>query len=156
MNQTYLIREMEMIVRKASELFCPERTGGYFCLAYKSSGLPALVAEIGEVNEEKKRKYYTFAKEKAFRLSITHTLETSWQSRNEAEDKWGGAVRCGKWIFSFSGFPELLDEAMMLVLGVRSRTINMEKAQKMANISQNPYFLKLFSALPLCSEKLVT
>jgi hypothetical protein len=146
---------VELISKKASELFCPERKGGYFCAQESNFNIPFLISQIGEPDEIKKKKYFLFSQEKAFRIYIICGTETSWQSRNEKEEKWGGAIRVGKYIFSFSGFPELVDEAVMIVLALRLRIINLETAQKLGSYSNNPYITQLYSSLPLCSEKLV-
>ena len=76
-------------------------------------------------------------------LPNPHT--TSFQSRNEEENKYGGAIYANYHsnisIFSFSGMPELIDEAMMLVLAKRlaidaSRSL----IQKIEGYQRNPYW----------------
>lgn len=151
MYTKHLIEEVEMIAKKASELFCPERKGGYFCAQESNFNIPFLVSQIGEPAEEKRRKYFPLSQEKAFRVYVICGTETSYQTRNPAEDKWGGAIRVGKYIFSFSGFPELVDEAVMIVLALRLRIINLETAKRLGSYSNNPHIIQLYSSLPLCS-----
>lgn len=80
------------------------------------------------------------------RLSRNPAHVSSWQSRNEGEDQYAGAIRTPVHIFSFSGFPEHLDEAAMLVVGVRSRELTIVQAEEIAAVSKNVCF-------PLLMEK---
>ncbi len=89
-----------------------------------------------------------FSQEKARRLADrTHLGEvSSWQSRNESEDKWGGAVSVDDLIFSLSGLPELGDEAVSLTAAVlysdaSPRVIDI--ARDIAKKSHNPYFRQM-------------
>lgn len=89
-------------------------TGGYLCVADRA-GTPLVVAKIGEVDAEKTSKYMSFCQEKARRLADHPEHVASWQSRKPDEDQYGGAVSGDHYILSFSGLPELADEAVMLV-----------------------------------------
>ena len=73
-----------------------------------------MLLPIGGVLEEKAEKYCAFAMEKVARLARHPDHRTSYESRDPEENKWGGAVRIGDYIFSMSGLPELADEAVML------------------------------------------
>lgn len=125
-----------------------ERSGGYFCLVRESmnaktstGGLPIILVPCGVFPLEKAEKYLNLCQEKAKRLAILGGL-SSWESRNPEENKWGGAVRFRDLIFSFSGFPELADEAVMLATAIRyynAPDISME-AWEIARRSQNPYW----------------
>lgn len=88
--------------------------GGYLCIADGKNGLPILVMLIGEVPLGKAPKYLEFCQEKAGRLAGHPNHESSWESRNEEKNRWGGAIRFRDLILSFSGLPELGDEAAML------------------------------------------
>ena len=92
------------------------RTGGYFCLANAETGLPLLVLPLGQVPLEKAEKYLRLCQEKAKRLAEHLEHLSSWESRNPDKEQWGGAVRVGNLIFSFSGLPEMGDEAVMLAV----------------------------------------
>lgn len=93
-----------------------DRTGGYFCVAESSTGLPVLIARIGEIIlSEKRGKYFDFCQEKTRRLAQHSEHLSSWESRDPNVDAYGGAVKAPSgFIFSFSGLPELGDEALML------------------------------------------
>jgi len=93
-----------------------KRLGGFFCIANGKTGLPYLVKVVGNPPEDKREAYFFFAREKARRLAEHPEHMSSWESRNPELDQWGGAVRRGDFIFSFSGLPELADEALILCL----------------------------------------
>ena len=128
------------------------RAGGYFCLSTVCySNAPLRVMMVGDPPADKRAKYFELCIEKANRL-IANGLgpqqhKLSWQSRNEAYDQWGGAVRWGDYVFSFSGLPELADEALMLYLlytahgwgGVSSHPSDVDLA-RLGSISGNPHF----------------
>ena len=95
------------------------RKGGWLYIA-DDKGQMVLHERIGTVTDpEKDRRYQLLSVEKAARLQAHPGHRTSWQSRDPDRDHWGGAFRTDDgWIISFSGLPELWDEA--LVLGVAS------------------------------------
>ena len=90
--------------------------GGYLCIADNMTGESLDVAKLGAPEPAKKGQYEMLAKEKAWRLAGHPEHGTSYQSRDPARDLWGGAVRAGSHILAFSGLPEHLDEALMLVV----------------------------------------
>src|SRR5262249_23082561 len=79
------------------------REGGYFCLA-QQDGTIHYVHRVGKVKLEKMERYPRLAAEKALRLGNTPLHRRSYQSRDPQHDKWGGAVRGKRYIWSFSGF----------------------------------------------------
>ena len=99
---------------------------GYLTLMNGITGEIVFTAPFGEIPEEKNEKYFELSQEKANRLftyvnmHLPNGHTTSFESRNEEEQKYGGAIylngRQSSVILSFSGMPELIDEAMMLVL----------------------------------------
>lgn len=118
----------------------PNRQGGYFCLVEKEGNplaLPTLVLGIGAVPAEKGPKYIAFTQEKAKRLAEHLDHVSSWQSRNPDEDKWGGAIVAGPYIFSFSGLPELADEAAMALAAVELDYMTIVQALAIADHSGN-------------------
>ena len=115
-----------------------DRKGGYLTVLNHRKGEFSLQAKIGQVPADKVHKYQTLATEKAWRLFRNIDHQTSFESRDvnawisflnfqtplsdhsmEKWGQWGGAVRGSRYIFSFSGFPELLDEAMMFALAIK-------------------------------------
>lgn len=130
-----IIKIVEQVFLAAKNTICPDRNGFYFCLTDKDSGKPLVIVEIGTVPEEKISKYLGFSQEKASRLYICSEHLLSWQSRNEKEDKWAGAIKTPTHIFSCSGLPELFDEAVMLVSAVKVGHLNIDEAYEMSQIS---------------------
>ena len=92
-----------------------------------------------------------FCQEKAKRLVQHPDHKSSWESRNPEAGQWGGAISVsafGSLIFSMSGFPELGDEAIMLVTAemfFKSATdVDISnQLEAIANRSNNPYWLAL-------------
>lgn len=127
------------------------RRGGGFCLADAGSGMFYTVALIGETPQEKTRKYLELCQEKARRLAQHPEHVSSWQTRNPPE-RWGGAIRADEHIFSFSGLPELGDEALMLkVVQMYADRVGARMAMDAINdalnvravVSGNPYWAEL-------------
>jgi hypothetical protein len=96
------------------------REGGYLCVA-NLDGLPLLVCQLGEVASEKRAGYVRNAMEKAARLAKHPDYRLSRESRDPDQNMYGGAVSVREHglILSFSGYPEHMDELMMLSLAVR-------------------------------------
>ncbi|QQG42499.1 MAG: hypothetical protein HYW15_03265 [Candidatus Giovannonibacteria bacterium] len=114
--------------------------------------MPQLIVPIGNISEEKAEKYLSFCQEKAKRLAQHAEHLSSWESRCPDQNRWGGAVRVGDFIFSMSGFPELGDEAIMLATaGIYYKGWQSPKAIDTINIiaerSQNPYWSNLLAFL---------
>lgn len=148
-NFTTEIHRVIGMVREAVQqiitvLARPDRQGGYFCLIVKEKGnptaLPTLILGIGTVPTEKGSKYFVFAQEKAHRLSEHPEHQTSWQSRNPEENKWGGAINAGPYYLSFSGLPEPADEAAMLLAAVGLGFMTRDEALTIAEYSNNVLF----------------
>jgi len=120
------------------------RKGGYFCVADGLTGTPLLIALVGQVPLEKVEKYMEFAQEKARRLSSRIGDVSSWESRNLDHNQYGGAIRVENKIFSFSGLPELADEALMLsvalMYGRRENASFEDRLADIASCSNNPYW----------------
>ncbi len=114
-----LVSAAEAAFHLASKTFRAEKAweyplGGYFCIADGITGTPYLTILIGEVENSKADRYYEFCREKAQRLAANPDHLSSWQSRDERTGQYGGAIRVGRHILSFSGLPELGDEAILL------------------------------------------
>ena len=148
-----LVFDLRQLLSDILHIGVPEwegKTGGYFCLADAGTGNPLFEpALIGTVPQEKKEKYLAFCQEKAKRLANHPEHEASWESRNEEANEWGGALRIGTLIFSFSGLPEWGDEALMLILAeVHFSTfgdidIMLEAAHRIVSKTRNPYWQEL-------------
>ena len=126
--------------------------GGYLCIADNATGAPLDVVKLGDPLPAKEGRYEELAKEKAWRLATRPWNDTSYQSRDPVRDRWGGAVRAGNHIFSFSGLtPDLLDEALVLVvarayMGWMNADV-IRKCVKMAELGGNTLYGRLHMGL---------
>ncbi len=87
--------------------------GGCFCLMSNSTGKVILLTFIGKPEAKKWDKYMRLAQEKAQRLFKHPSDTTSWDSRDDAKERYPGAVRGTRYIYSFSGFPAYGDTLAM-------------------------------------------
>lgn len=112
------------IARRVTAFQSTERSGGHLVIMNANDGHTALSVALGELTVDQTERYRTNAHEKAGRLRaqmLTYGHIFSRQSRNPDANQYGGAVLAGDWILSFSGFPEEVDEALMVALGTRLR-----------------------------------
>jgi hypothetical protein len=115
-----------------------DRTYGYFSVFDPTSRSFILTVKIGFPPDEKNAKYLALSQEKAMRLASHPEHFASFESRDEKDGKWGGAVRpCVSTIISFSGLPELADEALMLFVAYNARWLRKKDALCVA--TRNPY-----------------
>ncbi len=125
------------------------RKSGYFTLRDIIDGKVIFTIMLGEVPKEKQEKYLSLSLEKGQRLFRNYRLNfqdfSSWQTRNPDKDLWGGAVRTEKYILSFSGLAELLDETLVLEMAL---TMNWSNPYRLYEISKksNNYFYRYFNA----------
>lgn len=131
----------------------PEKQGGYLAV-FDHRGHLGFVCRIGEVPDDKADKYFALAVEKGRRLISRYDHSSSFESRDPNADQWGGAVRMNNgWIFSFSGLPELADEALMLISGVsirwltHSSDLSRHSAQEVAKLNNNRFYYSLYAAM---------
>lgn len=134
-------------VAKKTPNFPQEKSSGY-CVVKCLEGRTLLVFQVGEVPYEKIEKYLRLANEKADRLAALTGLghKGSWQSRDGLE-KWGGAILAGEYIFSFSGLPELADEAVMLWTAMHCGVLPYSGAVEIASVSGNGVFRAIGAAM---------
>ena len=136
---------------------------GYCTIRSVVDGRVLLTFEVGHCPDEKAAKYWALSIEKGQRLFNHPDHASSFQSRDENATvqvfgevqewgHWAGAIRALDGILSFSGLPELGDEAVMLIAGIKSRRLFGSGAQKIAEISSNPYLepmIRASGAMPL-------
>ena len=140
--------KLGVIVSRVVDLACqlPEATdrhGAYFCLADGDTGLPKLLMLVGSVSVIKAPKYLQFAQEKARRLSLHEDHRTSRESRDPEKDQYGGAVYVNGDIFSLSGLPERLDEAVVIVVASLVGDLSEKEIRVRAGMhtdDPNPFF----------------
>lgn len=110
----------------------------------------------GSANKDKLPKYEIVSVEKAIRL-MKSKRDTSWLTRNPGEGEWGGAFvlftdtnelpdKAQSLVFSFSGLPELCDEAAMALTALRMRTWGyaVTDLSEILKTSNNELGLRLF------------
>ncbi len=123
--------------------FPQEKNSGY-CVIKSRDYRTLLVFQVGDVPSEKVEKYLSLANEKADRL-IAHIAKghwSSWQSR-DGINKWGGAVLVPDFVLSFSGLPEMADEAIMLLTARACYMLLPTSACTIADISDNKLFFAI-------------
>jgi len=126
----------------------PGKCGGY--LAVWSIYLPPpgrleLLAAFGYQLQETLAKRMEVAMEKCRRLDNGDGQGhlTSYESRNPEIGRWGGAVRGLQHIYSFSGLPELWDEAAMFVLAIRLHELRESDVLAQISEERNPHLRPL-------------
>lgn len=129
-------------------------TGGYFCLkVIDADGFLVRPYLIGQVPDTiKAHNYRAYCQEKALRLEY-HRIEdgksvSSFESRNESEGKWPGAIvgtddQGRDYAFSFSGLPWKFDEAVTLMTAILVGHLTKEQAVAIAQISGNEVFIRI-------------
>lgn len=133
-----------------------ERKGGYFVLLDKIRRAILYKIMVGAPYEGSIKRYWDFSEEKARRLMYNRTHFSSWQTREVENGEFGGAVTAprgsrglkeGKrYILSFSGLPEMADEAICTVVAMIFRWITWSDAQKIMAVSGNTLIRPLLEA----------
>ncbi len=120
----------------------PDKCGGYLAIVELGRGDLEMLVGLGYSSPEKVDKRMEFAIEKGKRL-YGLTDFTSYESRKPEIDRWGGAVRGRELIFSFSGLPELWDEAAMFVLAIRLGQLRETDVCDVISEERNPHLRPL-------------
>lgn len=89
-----------------------QRFGGYLTVLDANDGKVLLVLACGFVPKDKTEKYYRLSIEKAKRVFVDKQHNTSWDSRDEANSQYPGAIRGVEGVYSFSGHQSDVDEAI--------------------------------------------
>lgn len=134
----YIFRKLaNKVVPFVAEQCTDGKKGGYIFLC-APSGMRFIHDKFGNPDPEKVDKCREFSRESAERLISNPEHHLSWQSRDPEHDKWGGAVRLlGGHILSFSGFPELTDEALCMSIARNMKWIDDTQITKYLGISNN-------------------
>ena len=121
------------------------KVGGYFGLfpkaRFRRIASPTVFQAIGRINPGKRNLAKKRAQEKPRRLNAHPNHVSSYQSRNEKRDRWGGAIATRNCYLSFSGLPELCDEALVLIVGRKLGLLTDKQARRIAGISKNGLFV---------------
>ncbi len=142
------------VINIAIRRCAPDRSGGFLCMA-ELDGTPVLTVRCGNPPPAKKHLYLNCCQEKAQRLAIYRDHVLSAQSRDLTVCQYAGAVRCRHHILSFSGLPEYLDEAAMLVLGILAGELSEVEGRRHALITSNQFLeilLEECKRSPSCSS----
>ncbi|MBX4195957.1 hypothetical protein KW796_03360 [Candidatus Parcubacteria bacterium] len=125
-----------------------KRKGAVFSVFDSKSPLPerpVLQAVVGYIPPADLDEKYGYSEEKGRRLLSHPEHMTSRESRDEALDQWTGAVRGESLICSISGFPEKVDEALMLAVLVDMQFLSSDDALKIADTNQEDIYRAMFS-----------
>lgn len=96
--------------------------------------------KVGGLSDEKADKYRRFAMEKYTRLYQRPEHRTSTESRDEAKQRYSGAVRGRTYLVSTSGlWPDALDELFSAALLVAIGDLKLEQALQILQRVKNPY-----------------
>lgn len=119
---------------------------GYFTLSDAVFGRVMLLCQIGICPDDKAEIFFQNSLEKGQRLfsNFAHQHKSSWQSRDGIA-KFAGAVFIPQLILSFSGLPELADEAIMLMLAINLGLGEENYCNRIAKMSSNDIFYDLKS-----------
>jgi hypothetical protein len=107
-----------------------DRKGGYYCVA-ELNGSTISVTRICVVRDEKRERYESLAQEKVQRLGQNPRHVLSLQSRDEAKDRWGGAVRGQEYLHGFSGLTERLDSLVSIGIALANKDLDDNEAEEM-------------------------
>jgi hypothetical protein len=144
---------VEKLVEESTKLhgnLKPARRGGYLAVLVRGEPGFSLCSRVGIFIDDSEQ-YLTFSKEKAERLQgLWHQHLSSWQSRDPDQGRWGGAIRADQIIISFSGLPELVDEAVVTAAAYWLGELT-EYAQvlKIVDISKNPFTEELIARMAI-------
>ena len=149
----------KLFIEKVGKDALENHAGGYFSVRKIDFGDTVISQRVGKFDSEKKEKYSCLSTEKSLRLKKNIKLGhlTSYQSRNpegnvcvgkvnriEQWGHWGGAVLVSEhYILSFSGLPELLDEAFVCFLALKSMLMSREQFTKIKKLRKDNPYLKL-------------
>lgn len=143
----YVVELLDMIVDWYDKNLNREgfpRRSGYFTLRSRIDGRVLFHCQIGKCpDEDKAAKYANFSYEKGCRLLSHPDHVSSWQSKNDEAKQYAGAIAISNYILSFSGLPELADEAVVLILAYMIKLGTLEEVERLAKISGNTVFTEL-------------
>jgi len=150
LNHQEIIIEAEYIILKHIFLSfkrLKKMEGGFLSIISSKDGSFLFQRPIGTFDKENEDKYKESSLEKAQRLfrRLSKNHHSSWQSRNPTKGEWGGSILAKNLIISFSGLPELHDEAFSLVMATKLDILNYFEAKKIAVTSENETFDILYN-----------
>ena len=136
----------KLIVPVAAK-FGEGRGGGSLCLM-RPDGQPILVGLMGDPSPPKKvREYWDFSQEKPRRLSRHPEHVSSFQSRNDAEEQYPGAIRGYDVLGGFSGLPWKAEEGFVIALFRFGGLISEQMVNKIVQTSDNELAGPIYSTM---------
>lgn len=93
-----------------------ERYGGYLTVLDGKTGKVIIILACGIISDDKHDKYLHFSQEKAKRLFAHKEHYTSFESMDEKQLMFPGAIRGEEAIYSFSGHQAEVDEAISIAM----------------------------------------
>jgi hypothetical protein len=130
-----LYESVSTLVTKATTDYLKDETdGGWFCILQYNCGAWTKIqhVRINDPKSEIEKTLIDASLEQAKRLSRHHDHQTSRQSRDETLKQYGGAIRLSGRIISFSGLPEVWNEAIVFYAAHRLGLLDMEQVRAMA------------------------
>jgi hypothetical protein len=98
----------------------------------------------GRVSRTEFKTKYAYALCNGLCLLERPDIRTSRECRHTAPDVLSGAVRAGRFVLSFSGYPEEVDEALMLYVATRLGYLSVEEALSIADTNQHDLYRRVF------------
>jgi hypothetical protein len=95
--------------------------------------------------------YLTLSQEKGRRLFRNADHLSSWQTRNQDAEEWGGAIRAGQngcLLLSLSGFPDDGDEVICLYAALTLGWLDRSGAERIISYSKNRFLHRLMEWKP--------
>jgi len=138
-SRGYILEVASKLLPEACKIDGRGRTGGCLCVA-DELGNVLICEQIGTVDDiEALAKYRRNCKEKALRTIVHLDHVSSWESRDEQAEKWGGGIKTDTgFAFAFSGLTEKLDEAFSAATAFNSLThVSGSRWGQIALISDN-------------------
>jgi hypothetical protein len=123
-----------------------QHRGGYFGIGTTQGDVLFTMAVGRILDSSAAERRLTFCVEKIRRLGNNPGHLSSWQSRDPDNGRYGGAIRTRRHILSFSGFPELHDEAAMVSLATFDAGFfgfSLARRKRIRQISNNELILPL-------------
>lgn len=156
----HVLSVADKVLSKALELIHAggrtDKTGGF--LAWYFNGSPILAGVLwGELEQSRTINTQRTAAYKIECLMDHPKHSTSYRTRNPLakvlvdgkmvlRPRWGGAIRAGAHILSFSGLPELWDEAAMFVLAIKLGWVGHRYVLSHISAKRNPHLRPLLEA----------
>lgn len=150
-----LLDTVEAAVALAPSLHPDDDRHGAYLTVTDAHGRVLLAARVGQISPDCDQHgnalvhvYATLSLEKARRLAnrLPVGQRVSFESRDVARHRYGGAVLAGDVIVSLSGLSEADDEAVVLIACVEAGLLTEAQAQARAGVNPNATFAAFYRA----------